>query len=437
MPISDYCEWLAKQYDFSIYKLSFRNAVSRYIRAYGKGNYDEKHPLHIVSTETGEKATIALLKLFEQYKTIDDLESRVKKSADNLQTYTQAQAHNFVAKIGIRKYEQNKRDILKKTAEIEQLSSELDKGLLDLDSVASEQAIEIKQQLSHARRMRSRLRGKLSIIENNVTYEFSDTTETFSELMQFFPGVNIHHISEIEQFHRKIASIFKAELKNEKQRLQKQLIEFDTIIKCLEEQLDNLIKNPHLSKIVLQRHADALKTIEQMQRENESYEKTQELKRIRNEDLSSLKQIRSEQFGILEKNINTEMDRINGLLYSERYNPPILHFNGSNYTFHTPDDTGTGIAYKGLVVFDLAILHLTKLPILLHDSLILKQISDDAIENILQQYSESGKQVIIALDKQDSYSPKTSAILEENMVIKLAPNGEELFGRSWSKQSSQ
>lgn len=128
--------------------------------------------------------------------------------------------------------------------------------------------------------------------------------------------------------------------------------------------------------------------------------------------------------------------RINATLYSEKANPPILHLEGNSYEFFTQDDTGTGIAYKGLVVYDLAIASLTKLPILVHDSLILKQISDEAVENILVRYMESGKQVIISLDKQDSYSKRTAEILEKQCVLHLAPNGRELFGRAWSRQET-
>ena len=106
-------------------------------------------------------------------------------------------------------------------------------------------------------------------------------------------------------------------------------------------------------------------------------------------------------------------------------------FSDTGYDFSTPDDTGTGVAYKGLVVYDLAVLNLTKLPILVHDSVVLKQISDDAIEKIIELYSTCGKQIIIALDKQDSYSEKTSHLLSESAVLRLTSNGQELFGRSW------
>lgn len=80
---------------------------------------------------------------------------------------------------------------------------------------------------------------------------------------------------------------------------------------------------------------------------------------------------------------------------------------------------------------DLAVLNLTKLPILVHDSVVLKQISDDAIEKIIELYSTCGKQIIIALDKQDSYSEKTSHLLSDSAVLRLTSNGKELFGRSW------
>ena len=44
--LNDYCKWLDSKYAISLPELSFRDAVGRYIRAYGKNNCDERHPLH-------------------------------------------------------------------------------------------------------------------------------------------------------------------------------------------------------------------------------------------------------------------------------------------------------------------------------------------------------------------------------------------------------
>ncbi len=436
MSVADYCNFLSTQYGLNLHKLSFRDAVGRYLRAYGKDNYDENHPLHAATREDGEKATTTLLKLFDRYKVIDDLETRAKASKDDYQAFTKAQARNFVAKITKTQYGKNEKAIQTKTEENEVLAIQLDKGLLDLDAAASEHAIEIKRQLSHARRMRSKLKSQLSTLDENAQYKFSDTTETFAALARFFPNANILHITEVENFHNQIANIFRSELRTEKRAVEKQLTDIEAVISDLEAELNGLIQNPNLSKIILQKHADTVREIERMTRENEAYQKTQELKRIKAEDEDSLAKVKGEQFAVVEKVINAEMERINDLLYVEKRNAPVIHFESNKYSFHTPDDTGTGIAFKGLVVFDLAMLHLTKLPIVVHDSLILKQISDDAIENILLQYTICGKQIIIALDKQDSYSKKASEELEKHTVVKLTSGGEELFGRSWSKKAS-
>lgn len=192
-----------------------------------------------------------------------------------------------------------------------------------------------------------------------------------------------------------------------------------------------LIKNPNLSKVILTRHAELLREKDRMQKENDAYTKLQQLKESRDADAERLKIIKQQQFALISFRLNEEMSRLNDNIYEGSYNAPVLNFTENGYLFFTPDDTGTGIAYKGLVVFDLAVLNLTKLPILVHDSVVLKQISDDAIERIIELYSSSGKQIIIALDKQDSYSKKTAHLLSKATVLKLGNNGKELFGRSW------
>ena len=433
--LTEYCSWLSKQYGIDLPWLSFRDAVGRYIRAYGKGNCDEKRPLHYVATEPGNKTIIALLKLFDRYSIIAEVENQSARSKDALKAYNKAQALEFVSKIGVREYRKNIAEIERLESEIQDLSSGLEHGLLDVDAAASEHAIHIKSELSRARRLRSNLLSKLGTIDENGNYQFSSTTETYSELSKYFPQVDLRLIGEIEAFHKKVSAIFKQELNAERKTLLSAIAEYDSIIQNYEAQLKELIHNPQLSKIVLQRHSEALKNIEKMRRDNDAYIKSEDLKKQKKEDEERLSNIKSEQLGIIENLLNNEMKRINDLLYKEEYNAPLIHFLDSGYLFTTPNDTGTGIAYKGLVVLDLAILHLTRLPIVVHDSVVLKQISDDAIESIMNQYVACGKQTIIALDKQQSYTPKTFQLLENYAVLKLAPNGSELFGRSWGKHN--
>lgn len=138
----------------------------------------------------------------------------------------------------------------------------------------------------------------------------------------------------------------------------------------------------------------------------------------------------------IETQLNDMMQKLNDLLFEDARKAPKLHLRQYNsYIFETPDDTGTGSNYKGLVLYDLEVLFCTALPAIAHDSLILKNISDAAINGIMKIYATSNKQIFIAFDKQEAYGVETQRILMENAVLKLANNGSELYGESWNREA--
>lgn len=83
----------------------------------------------------------------------------------------------------------------------------------------------------------------------------------------------------------------------------------------------------------------------------------------------------------------------------------------------------------------LSVLELTQLPIIVHDSVVLKQIADEAIETILMKYESIGKQVFISLNKAPSYTSPATEILKRTTVLSLSKDGNELFGRSWNEKN--
>ena len=81
------------------------------------------------------------------------------------------------------------------------------------------------------------------------------------------------------------------------------------------------------------------------------------------------------------------MSEINSKIFGTNVNTPEFHIETSKKnSFYTPNDDGTGTTYKGLVVMDIATLLTTSLPILIHDSIVLKQISNESIEKIFEIY---------------------------------------------------
>lgn len=150
-----------------------------------ENNCDERHPLHYKAAEKAEKACMALLKLFDLYAPLKETEAVAQRSDAELTAYKKAQTLRFIAKITKRVYDKNEKEIRSITAQIEELSSGLERGLLDVDATASEQAVYVKKLLSRARRARSKVKAQWDLLDENGTYAFSSTTDTFADLQHF------------------------------------------------------------------------------------------------------------------------------------------------------------------------------------------------------------------------------------------------------------
>ena len=131
--------------------------------------------------------------------------------------------------------------------------------------------------------------------------------------------------------------------------------------------------------------------------------------------------------------LNAELERLSARVSGADRNAPYLAVeSATKYDFYTPDDDGTGTNYKGLILYDLALLNLTVLPAIAHDSFLLKDIEDPSIEQILALYQQSPKQIFLAFDKAGSYTSEAKTILQSNAVLELSRGGNELYGRSWN-----
>ncbi|SMD13254.1 hypothetical protein [Sporomusa malonica] len=284
LAVDKYCTWLNEKYKLELPYLSFRDAVGRYIRVYGKENLNEKQPLHTVINEKSQKASYALLKLFELYMPIHNLEKQHNISKEAVDTFRKAQKHHFVASVTKRQVDYNTKEIELLTMEIEQIAVGLEKGFADLDAELSDEAIRIKQLLSRARRQRSSINAKLKVVEENLSYRFSIATDDFNQLKKFFPNANLAALSEVEKFHSEISSVFSTELQTEKRRLQKEIADITLVISEYELKLENLIQNPKLSKTILSRHADLQRQIRVLKEQNDAYSKFAQLKQAEKED---------------------------------------------------------------------------------------------------------------------------------------------------------
>lgn len=432
LSLDEFCLFLKNNYNILLEDISFRNIVGRFSRIYGKENLDEKHPLNIVHNEKSGEPTNALLKLFDLYKYISELDFLLKRNESELNAYKNAQKYDFISSIGKRKYKANEKELQALNKEKEQIPIELDSNLLDLDSVKADELLSLKIDLSTAKRHRSRLHSQLQAIDLSLEETTVLKTEKFENLLHFFPGASIRKIYEIEEFHKEIRQALKSELKQKKVELNKLIGIAQGQIDELEKSIKEITQCSNLSKAILIKYSNVQKKIEYLAKENESFNKLQSLNQAKADAKERRDKMKLEQLHKLQTIINTKMQKINDYIYSSQKKPPVVIFDGNQYTFFTMDDTGTGTSYKSMVVYDLSILELTLLPILIHDSVVLKQISDIAIEKILEKYIMSDKQIFISFDKIKSYTQKSQKILRSNKVLELSVGGQELFGRSWN-----
>ncbi len=444
MSRDDFREFLFAKYAISLPHTKFRDIVGRYFRIYGRENLDEKHPLSNAKNEPPKNAIKALLKLFGVYASISDLEVAFEKSKDERDAYKKAQDFQFIPRIGKRQLQDNEKRIAELQTELERLQVSSGNELMGLDSRQAETLAELRRKLTSAKRQKSRIISQLNSIDSDMGNNnegvpvandaaVSRQQRAIQLLQGFFPTVSLKKLEDIERFHSQLVTVLNSEYREARQRYLTLIEVASQEIAALEKEIRASGLTPKVSRAILEEYAATKGKIKAIEKENETYSKYDELKQAAKDMEERLLALQEEQIGFLQSQINVRMDKINDAVYLGEKRPPVLTIKKPNsYTFLTPDDTGTGTSYKGLVVFDLAVLQLTALPALVHDSVILKQIADEPLERIMKLYGETPKQVFIALDKKGSYTEQTQQMLESSTVISLSDGGNELFGRSWN-----
>lgn len=404
------------------------------MRVYKRETLDEEHPLHQAKQETAKSAIEGLLKLTDLYSGIEAQSKITTEAKDKYTTFKKAQKYHYIPFVTKQSdYDKNETRIAELTEQAEELARKSSSGLLDLDSMQAEQLSILQGKLSNFKRQRSRLLSQLRSIRVDRDLGKKGFKRNYDDLLRFFPEVNLQRIEAIEGFHKQLAGILKKEFSETEENMQAALDLIESEMAQIEADISQMAKTTDLSKVVLEQYASIDKELKTLRAANENFIKTTELSNTAKAYEAELNRLVVEQIAIMQQEINSEMLDINNTIYGGRKTAPTLTItDASHYTFFTPRDGGTGAQYKGLVVFDLAMLTLTRLPVIAHDSVMLKQIEDDAIEKILELYEETSKQVFIAMDKEGSYTKRAQEIMEANKALQLSPGEGALFGRTWN-----
>jgi len=432
-----FADWLKEKYHIDFAGLSFRETMSSFFRIYGKENTDERKPLKGLPGEGMQKSIEILVRLFDRYKDIEAFNGNLEEQKKRLSIFREARKYRFVPDLvgGKTKYDENLAQIHSLQVQLDNLTDEQVEGHNEADIEKSR----LKSQLQGSKlRLETDLQAKrrrVSLLDISLAYGLYPTEADLSALQEFFPDVNIRKLYEVEKYHQKLATILDEQFKSERQSVELEIAALLEQIQSVQTEINQLGFVGNLSKEFLDMHSEIKGHIDALKAQNEAYLTLTELQDAKKKADEMLKHAIESILDEIERAINDRMKEYNDSLFTDVRKAPRLTFNEYNsYRFETPDDTGTGSNYKGMVIYDLAILNLTALPAIAHDSLILKNIGDAAVDGIMKIYVQSTKQVFIAFDKQAAYKPDTQRILTGNTVLKLSDGNCELYGESWNKE---
>jgi len=434
LPIDAYMNFLLREYGLDLPGLSLRSAIGRFIRVYKRETLDEERPLHQAKQETAKSAIEGLLKLLDLYSGIAEQSKISKDAKDRYTTFKNAQKYQYIPFVRNQtEFNNNETRIAELSSQAEELAIKSSGGLLDLDSLQAERLYVLQSGLSSYNRQRSRLLSQLRAIRADQELGQKKFKRSYEDLQRFFPGVDLLRIETIEDFHKQLAGILKDEFSAAESSLQATVDLIDSEMATLEASISEVGAVTDLSKAVLEQYAAIDKELKTLRASNNNFEETRRLSETAKAYEDTLNNLVREQIALMQQSIDAEMLKINNTIYNgQKTAPSLIIRDASHYDFFTPLDGGTGSQYKGLVVFDLAMLNLTNLPLLVHDSVMLKHIEDVAIEKILLLYSETTKQVFIAMDKEGSYTKESQKIMENTKIIQLATGEGALFGHTWN-----
>ena len=437
---AEYTNWLKEKYHLDFAGLSFRITRSSFFRIYGKQNTNELNPLQGIPGQNMDKSISTIVALFDRYKDIEEFKANVTEHKKKLDAYKEARKYNFISDLvgGKQKYEENQAKIRSLELQLATLMEEAEKGHTEEDIERNkEKTALVNQRLALEESIRVKER-KLRLVNMNLEYGLYPTEADLAALQEFFPEVNVRKLYEIEIYHQKLAKILDAQFADEKAA-----IEVD--ISLLQQQLDEVKAQirelgfvGNISREFLDRHSELKAEISALTTQNEAYMTLKGLQEAKANADAVLKRSIEDILHEIQVTLNTKMEEFNDSLFPVKKEPPYVQFNAYNsYKFETPDNTGTGSNYKGMIVYDLAVLFTTALPALAHDSLLFTNLSKDVVDGIVRIYMQTKKQIFIAYDKQGDCRPETKKILEDRCVLRLSNNNCELYGRPWDIKGEQ
>lgn len=439
IPLEEFKMWLAEKYSLQTISKSIRAIISPYFRIFNKSLLDAGDFLSGHKGESQKDQIRNFQQLFDDFSSIREIVKKVDSYTAKVNLLANAKRKN----IELQELQETE-SIEKLQSRIEELRSKekllvenKSQRIANLSKENTERVIQLKMELKKLRSSRSCMEMKLRNIAIPKKLKRSEIENPYKALLDFFPSANIQLLDDIEKFHEKFTESLKSDFEEFSEQVRNELELVKSEIRQKESELMNFEDYGDLTIPFLREYSLIQVEISECQKKIELQKKNADLLEDVNNQKKKLLPLEQSLMKSIQNSLNLVLEDFSKNVFGQ--NHPMLTVNFPTQTRATLDlnlDDGTGTKYTGEILFDLAMLKVTKLPAIVHDSFWLSNIRGTRIENIFSLYNSfKEKQIFISIDEVDKYGQEAQKVLNDRKVLSLESGGGELFGRSFPKES--
>ena len=241
--IDEFRSFLSTCYSLPLDYPSFRNTVNPYFRIWGKGNYNPNRPLHSFPNERYLQIRTHLLKIFEYYAVVDELEKNKSKIEHKNKTIQGMFTEGFLPKLNKKELALTKKELTLLSVKLDEIKREIEIYALSVNEIVNKNNLNLKKDKTELENQLFHKKSQLLRIENNLKFGSHANAKNFEKLSSFFPNVNENRLLEIEQFHIGITKILKDEILSEKNKLDESIAHLENSIKKIDDELRKMLKD--------------------------------------------------------------------------------------------------------------------------------------------------------------------------------------------------
>jgi len=432
MSIEDFRSNLKDLYNLDSLESSFRNIVGPFARIWRKGGLEPDQPFIGALKESTGAAVGRLIDLFGRSSDIAQEKKAMDEQKERKKLISSSMSANIIPSIGKSQYETNVSSIHENNVKIEELKRGFGGALNAYEALFDDELRVIKQKKDELTQLRGDLQGKIRRLQREISGITPRLAANIALISEFFPTVNVERIEQVEAFHQKIGRIVKKELKEELEISFNEDKSLNDEIFALDAVLREALESKGMPDDLFNRVFELKEKTDRAAEENKFFEKKMQLDEAIKLSALRLEAIYTKIFLDIESKINAKLKAFNKVVYGVKRNSSELRLKSANsYSFTSPDDTGTGKSYAGLIGFDAAMLSLTRLPFIIHDSVIYKNIEVAATRRIVRILSAvKTKQIFLSFDEAHKFGVLTESILMRFKVLKLG-HDDLLYNKDW------